>query len=111
MADAKIVNGVILQDRDYLMEKWKYFMKLDTAPGWGSLEEFLAWSKVSGYEPGKSLLRKDKRKPHGPTNCYWRWSDFGYRGGLLEDQARAKSWNKTVNKFRRALGLPLFPED
>jgi hypothetical protein len=37
---------------------------------WENFDEFLLWCK-GGYEPGKSLHRKDESKPYGPDNCEW----------------------------------------
>ena len=97
--------------RPPLAEKWDYIKKAGLGSGWASREEFIEWSLAHGFAPEKSLLRKNKRLPHGPDNCYWRLSNPGYRESDAEYEEKVLLWNKTVNRFRRALGLPLFPEE
>jgi hypothetical protein len=96
---------------DALTRKWYEVQKYPHAPEWDDLEEFLAWCRLSGYEPYDILRRVNVRKPYGPDNCYWKspahtpeTADSGAQEFILR-------WNKTVNIFRRHCGLPLFREE
>ena len=105
-----IVNGVVLTERDQLEEKWRWVLKKSPEHGWASRQDFIKWALSTGFSPEKTLMRKDSSKPHSPDNCYWKMCQGVYREGLTADHEQAVAWNKTVNRFRRALGLPLFPE-
>lgn len=111
MADI-VANVDYFRSKSPLQAKWEYLKQTSPQHGWASRREFFEWSLASGFTSGASLMRLDPSKPHGPDNCYWVIGapQPSRNIGREEAHARAVSWNKTVNRFRRALGLPLFPE-
>jgi hypothetical protein len=55
--------------------------------------------------------RYNKKAPYGPGNCYLQKLGETERQDQEADSSEAVAkWNKTVNIFRRAAGLPLFME-
>lgn len=97
--------------KEELLEKWRYICKTYDKPAWYTRAAFIDWCVMSGYEPGMTLSRKDTTLPHSPENCYWVPEDIGLeRSVSAEDLDAIKSWNHTVNRIRKAAGLPLFPE-
>lgn len=93
---------------------YKYYtMKnRDHVPEWDDPEAFLSWALASGYEPGASLMRDRRRDPYGPDNCYWVKKTTPQASGQDQETVELiQRWNKTVNVFRKAAGLPLFKED
>jgi hypothetical protein len=61
---------------------------------------FRAWAIEAGFEnKGEYLRRHDERLPYSPENCYW------YNIGESTDAVRAKQWNDTVNRIRKAYGM------
>jgi hypothetical protein len=93
-----------------LKKKWSDMLRSPHVPEWDSWETFLAWSRSTGYTPGDMLQRKSYDHPYGPDNC--RWIDGRSSSKWVQElMEAARGWNKTVNKIRRAYGLPLFKED
>lgn len=96
-------------NQDPLYRKWCKLRTKDHDQAWDSYPVFHKWCEKSGYTPGMMLVRKRKSQPYGPGNCEW-----AKASRIPEDDSeRAETirlWNKTVNRFRRAVGLIPFPE-
>jgi hypothetical protein len=111
-------------------KKWRRVKKQDHVPEWDNWENFYEWCHDTHYTPGDKLLRIYPTEPYGPDNCFWMerpaWPDDEPEtlpwpepdaetttdpGIERIDREFVRRWNRTVNVFRRALGLSLFPED
>lgn len=77
---------------------------------WTVFPNFYRWALETGYQLGEKLCRYDTNEPYSPDNCCWR-SMCSYEGRVSERERMEtiNRWNKTVNVFRKACGLPLFP--
>ena len=88
--------------------KWRHILTKPHVPEWDSLEKFLIWCELSGYEEGLVLRRVSKKKPFSPGNCRWMNQTKNDKEAVMSEDV--KKWNKTVNVFRKYYGLPLFEE-
>lgn len=98
----------------WIRDKWYKLQKNDHAREWDSMESFAEWCKreAGGLVHGLAIRRFDPEKPWGPDNCYLQKLDI--KEPDIKEPAPNKDaikWNKTVNVFRRAAGLPLFREE
>lgn len=92
-----------------LLEKFHTMTQEPHVPEWDSRAAFFDWCIMRGFEPGMQLRRKDPSQPFGPQNCELAYT----RQSEAQEAAEAewvRLWNETVNRLRRAAGLPLFPE-
>lgn len=58
---------------------------------WATFDEFLMWASKSGYQSGLRLVRRDKTKPHGPSN-----SMFSSRK-MIKDACRKRATERKTN--------------
>ena len=92
-----------------LLDRYHRVLAAPHDPEWDDRATFIDWCIMRGFEPGMCLIRKDTTLPFGPQNCevsYTRQS----AAQEAPDAEWKRLWNETVNRFRRAAGLPLFPE-
>lgn len=89
-----------------LLEKFHKMTQEPHVPEWDDRATFIDWCILRGFEPGMYLIRKDKTQPFGPRNCELSF----HKTEEVTETEWMWLWNKTVNRFRRAAGLPLFPE-
>lgn len=94
-----------------MKKKWYAMRRCPHDPVWDKYEVFAAWCKETGFKEGFSLYRDDAAKPYGPTNCHWSGTDIK----RIQKDKTAKEfiyrWNKTVNRFRKVVGLRPFSEE
>lgn len=78
--------------------------------GFFNFGTFYRWAIAQGFTPGDTLRRKDAKKPFNPENCYFVKSEIQppFYGAEKDDFIRR--WNRAVNPFRRAAGMPPFPD-
>ena len=90
-------------------EKWYKMQRTGQALEWPNMEVFAEWfeHEADGQVHGLVIHRLDAGQPWGPSNCYLT------RRSIQEPIPSEDiiKWNKTVNVFRRAAGLPLFREE
>lgn len=94
-----------------IYQRWRNLRKKHpVCPEWKNAEAFARWALENGFVPSDKLLILDKGKPLGPDNCRWEPTkqNSSWRN---EEWEAAYRWNKTVNRFRRRLGLEPFPEE
>lgn len=103
----------VLEYGDILYGKWVDMRKKAcVTPEFLNFRYFYDWCMQSGYSYGSWLLRRDSTLPFSPQNCYWK--ETGKNRTLANadlERAYVLKWNKTVNRFRRHYGLPLFDEE
>lgn len=100
-----------LETSKAIRKKWYNVKKQDHAPEWDDLGAFTEWfeRESGGQDRYKILRRFNQSKPFGPDNCYLQDLTGGQHGDQTDEDVI--KWNKTVNVFRRAFGLPLFREE
>lgn len=103
-----------LRTSEAIRKKWYKMLQRDHVPEWDDREAFTKWceQEADGRTGAMALRRFDPSRPFGPDNCYLQ--DLpGYQSGEAgrPDPETVRKWNKTVNVFRRAAGLPLFKEE
>lgn len=96
-------------DRANLYTRWRKIILQPHDAIFDSFELFYWWALATGYQVSAQLRLKDSGLPYSPENCEWVALDQKPCGD--EARERAAGWNKTVNVFRRACGLPPFEED
>lgn len=96
--------------RNELLCKYCNSPKKDRVGEFATFEGFYQWAMRNGYESGKTMLRRDSEKPVSPENCYF---VEGERKEPFSGEERIdwnRRWTATVNRIRKAWGMPLLPD-
>lgn len=98
-------------DRANLYNRWRKIIELPHDLIFDTFETFYYWALASGYHIGARLVLKDPALPYSPENCEWKIEKAEHSWNTAETRESITRWNRTVNVFRRACGLPPFEED
>lgn len=102
-----------IEIRDHLYSRYKAFSakKQPICREWKVFPNFYKWAIESGYVIGAKLCRYDENEPYSPDNCNWQIMKNNDNARMYDKAVREtmNRWNRTVNVFRKACGLKLFP--
>lgn len=96
-----------------LYNKWIRVHRQPHSEEFDTYAGFYEWAMCTDYADGDMLKRENTRAPFSPDNCYWLPADAARVSYGIRAEAEAEmvaQWNKTVNRFRKYYGLPLFNE-
>lgn len=75
-AEATVKQSVDRRQNEALQQTWE---QIKDSPrlceAWKDFEKFATWSRISGFEKGRTLVRKNPRGKWHPLNCEWRKTD------------------------------------
>ena len=107
--DPEIIKTKEGQD---LYNKWRTVKRNVPENGtFADFENFYNWAVRNGHQMGTTLIRYSKEKPFEPGNCVFVQTGEKDDTYYPSDYIRIYQWNRTVNRLRKAVGLPLFPEE
>ena len=90
-----------------LRKKWLAIQRVGCCKEWtDDFWAFYYWAVDNGYEVGDMIRRTEYNTPHSPANTTVR--ECAKVRHFTDAPEYVNRWNRTVNVFRKHLGLELF---